>query len=92
MSAFDHLSPDQFDPTNFNGWDGSPYRFSKARGRGKPVRNSPMEANALGHVESRDRVDDEDLDSMAARHYPFADDPGRQVYRFVPYTAQSYPN
>jgi hypothetical protein len=90
VAAFDHLSPDQFDPTNFQGWDMGPHRFSRVSKGGKVTRNTPMEANSLGKVEARDRMDDGDLDSMTASKYPFGDRPS--LYGFAPHTTHRFPN
>lgn len=90
MAASDHLSPDQFDPTSFRAWDMSAYAFSRMSKGGQVTRNKPLEANALGNVESRDRMDDDDLDSMSASKYPFGDRPS--LYGFVPHTVHRWEN
>lgn len=90
MSALDHLSPDQFDPTNFRGWDMGPHRFSRVSKGGKVTRNSAMVANSLGNVDARDRMDNDDLGDMSASNYPFGDRPS--LYGFQPHTTHRFPN
>ena len=90
MSASDHLHPQQFDPTNFKAWDMSAYAFSRKSKGGNVTRNKPMEANSLGNVENRDRLDDDDMDSMTAHRYPFGDQPS--LYGFVPHTVHRWEN
>lgn len=45
MSASDHLSPHQFNPAKFGGWQWSEHGFGHVDDEGKTIRNTPWDAN-----------------------------------------------